>query len=218
MIRPRHSFIQQTVQKVKKSCVTTLMLILNSISNLFLTVRDVAVGGREMFSRVSCIYSNVARPTEAIWLSGRRMTKIQIIMPHQRVSFKHSAITARCFATLHWTIAQRLSCILFGQHLWMPYTILPQPTVLLYQMMQYRKALGVEERPSIPERSSPIDFCGLTMHRHFSRHRQVSQVMIIQYLETNLLMNGTCMNKSKSQPIPPHLLGTDALASNTRSS
>ena len=25
-------------------------------------------------------------------------------------------------------------------------------------------------------------------------------------------MNGTCMNESKSQPIPPHLLGTDALA------
>ena len=149
--------VQQTVQKVKKSCVTTLMLILNSISNLFLTVRDVAVGGREMFSRVSCIYSNVAGPTEAIWVSGRRMTKIQVIMPHptsifQALSYNGSVF---CNITLDNRSAPQLH-LLRAAFVDAIHNFASTYSVVVPDGAVQESSWG-EERPSIPERSSPID-------------------------------------------------------------
>lgn len=93
--------VQQTVKKVKKSCITTLMLTLNSISDRLLTVRDVASGpAAQVFSRVSCIYSNVAGPTEAIWLAGCHMTRIQVIMPHPTSIFQALSYNGLVFCNI----------------------------------------------------------------------------------------------------------------------
>jgi hypothetical protein len=93
--------IQKTFQHINNSCITVLLLTLNSLVDRLLSVRDVLEGGKQLFARVSCIYSNVPGPPGAVWLMGRRLTRMQVIMPHPTSIFQALSYDGKVFCNIN---------------------------------------------------------------------------------------------------------------------
>ena len=78
--------ISAYMHKAKRSNTPTLMTALNTLLSPLLTLEMIKDAAKNTFESVSCVYSNVPGPLEALSLKGvtrsYQITKLQIIMPH----------------------------------------------------------------------------------------------------------------------------------------
>ena len=78
--------ISAYMHKAKRSNTPTLMTVLNTLLSPLLSLDTIKDAAKHAFDCVSCVYSNVPGPSEAISLKGAtrsyQITKMHVIMPH----------------------------------------------------------------------------------------------------------------------------------------
>lgn len=78
--------IKRFMERIKKSNTPLLMACLNTILMPLLSVENLKEAAKHSFDAVSCVYTNVAGPTESISLKSTtnlyEIKKIQVVMPH----------------------------------------------------------------------------------------------------------------------------------------
>jgi len=81
--------IKSYMQQAKRSNTPLFMTAVNTVLKPFLSLEKLKQAGKHSFESVSCVWSNVAGPTESISLTASassqqsyKVEKIQIVMPH----------------------------------------------------------------------------------------------------------------------------------------
>lgn len=79
--------IKRFMERVKNSNTPLLMACLNTILMPLLSVENLKEAAKHSFDAVSCVYTNVAGPTDSISLKSTtnliyEIKKIQVVMPH----------------------------------------------------------------------------------------------------------------------------------------